>query len=140
MKQFNASQKLDSQQMLPLILLVDDEPNILKSLKRLLRGKPFNLVTATTAREALTILAENEVQVMLTDHKMPNMTGAQLIDIVHQQHPNIVSIMLSGQVDYDHVIRLLNDRLITRFIKKPWCGDELVATIEKAVTKYEENN
>lgn len=122
------------------ILLVDDEPDILRALRRVLRVKDFEILTANSASEALEILAENSVQVMLTDHKMPNMTGAELIDKVRQDYPNVVSIMLSGQADFNEVIRLLNEKSAMRFIQKPWCNKEVMSTIDKAFTQYEKNN
>ena len=122
------------------ILLVDDEPHILRSLQRLLRTKNFEIHTANNAAEALQILSEKKVQVMVTDHKMPSMTGAELIDAVKQNFPNIVSIMLSGQADYEQVIRILNDKSAMRFIKKPWCNKEVILTIEKAFKQFDISN
>ena len=107
------------------ILLVDDEPYILKSLQRTLRTLNLSVLTANNAKEALSLLAENSVQVILTDHKMPDMTGADLIDVVKREYPEIVSIMLSGQADYEQVIRLFNDRAVFKFIKKPWSNIEV---------------
>lgn len=122
------------------LLLVDDEPQILKALQRLLRNTDFTILIANNAGEALEILAEKDVHVMLTDHKMPNMTGAELIDTVRQEYPNVVSIMLSGQADFNQVIRLLNEKSAMRFIQKPWCNKEVVGTIEKAFKQYAKSN
>ncbi|MGO4893661.1 EAL domain-containing protein [Flavobacterium sp. W21_SRS_FM6] len=121
----------------PKILLVDDEPHILQALQRLLRKKECEILSANTALEALDILSKNDVQVMLTDHKMPQMTGAELIETVRHSYPNVISIMLSGQADFDQIIRLLNDKSAMRFIKKPWSNHEIVETIEKAFNLYE---
>lgn len=118
------------------ILLVDDEPNVLRALERLLRNQKLVVYTANNAAEAMIQLAQNPIQVMLTDHKMPETTGAQLIDQVRAKHPNIVSIMLSGEADFEQVIRLLNEKAAMRFIKKPWNNAEIVETIEQAFKHY----
>jgi EAL domain-containing protein (putative c-di-GMP-specific phosphodiesterase class I)/response regulator RpfG family c-di-GMP phosphodiesterase len=122
------------------LLLVDDEPHILRSLQRVFRTKNFEIYLANSGAEALQILSEKKIQVMVTDHKMPNMTGVELIDIVKQDFPNVVSIMLSGQADYEQVIRVLNEKSAMRFIKKPWCNKELVQTIEKALKHFDISN
>ncbi|MDC0603123.1 EAL domain-containing protein [Aliiglaciecola sp.] len=121
------------------ILLVDDEPYILKSLQRTLRTLNLSVLIANNAKEALSLLAENSVQVILTDHKMPDMTGADLIDVVKREYPEIVSIMLSGQADYEQVIRLFNDRAVFKFIKKPWSNIEVIEAIETAFSQYNDS-
>ena len=118
------------------ILLVDDEPHILSALQRTLRALNLSVLTANNAGEALAILAENSVQVILTDHKMPDMSGADLIEIVKREYPDIISIMLSGQADYEQVIHLLNERAVFKFIKKPWSNTEVLETIETAFSQY----
>jgi EAL domain-containing protein (putative c-di-GMP-specific phosphodiesterase class I)/DNA-binding response OmpR family regulator len=121
------------------ILLVDDEPAILKSLRRLLRSEDFEILVANGAAEALQILAEVDVQVMLTDYKMPDMNGAELIQVVRQEYPHIISLILSGQADLDQVIRLLNSRSAMRFIQKPWSNKEIVRIIDQAFKVYEKS-
>lgn len=121
---------------LQTVLLVDDEPYILKSLQRTLRTQNLSVITASSAREALTILAKTPVQVLLTDHKMPDMTGADLIEEVRKKYPDIISIMLSGQADYEQVIRLMNERAVLKFIKKPWSNTEVIEAIETAFSRY----
>ncbi|GEM_PF-693367 len=119
------------------LLLVDDEPNILSALRRSLRHLNWQVFTASSAQDALNILEKNTIQVLLTDHKMPKMTGAELIEQVRALYPDVVSIMLSGQADYERVINLLNDRKMLRFVKKPWNTDELVNNIEAALAHYQ---
>lgn len=118
------------------ILLVDDEPNVLLALERVLRNQKVVVYKANNAVEAMIQLSQNPIQVMLTDYKMPETTGAQLIDQVRAKHPNVVSIMLSGEADFEQVIRLLNEKAAMRFIKKPWNNAEIVETIEQAFKHY----
>jgi EAL domain-containing protein (putative c-di-GMP-specific phosphodiesterase class I)/DNA-binding response OmpR family regulator len=122
------------------ILLVDDEPAILKSLKRLLRSEDFEILVANGGTEALQILAEVDVQVMLTDYKMPDMNGAELIQVVRQEYPHIISLILSGQADLEQVITLLNSKSAMRFIQKPWSNKEIVRIVDQAFQVYEKSH
>lgn len=115
------------------LLLVDDEPNIIKSMRRALRGEGYQFLTANSANEALDILSSEEVDVVISDHRMPGMTGAELFAQVQQRKASPVGIMISGQADMDAVIDAVNDGNIYKFLHKPWKNETLREVVDSAV-------
>ncbi len=122
------------------LLLVDDEKSVLSALKRNLMKQPFEVFTAESANDAYEILATNDIQVMMTDFKMPNESGAELIANVSSSYPEVVSLMLSGQADYEQVVDLMSSKSIVKFIKKPWLKSDLVNAVRQAFTHYHQMN
>ncbi|HXV36983.1 MAG TPA: HD domain-containing phosphohydrolase [Myxococcota bacterium] len=114
------------------VLFVDDEPNILKSLQRLLRNEDMNVLCAATGAEALRMLEESPAQVVVTDQRMPEMTGVELLSAVRQRHPEIIRMMLTGFTEIKVAVEAINQGEIYRLITKPWNDDELRATIRQA--------
>jgi DNA-binding NtrC family response regulator len=121
----------------PSVLLVDDEPDILFSLHALLR-REFDLVTAESGRAALDSLAERPTHVLLTDQRMPGMTGAELLAQSRRISPETVSIMFTGYADLKAVIEAVNHGQIFRYITKPWDPDDLLAVLWEAAAHYEQ--
>jgi response regulator RpfG family c-di-GMP phosphodiesterase len=119
------------------ILLVDDEPEILFSLKGLLR-REFELHTAESGDEALEILDKHEIHVVMTDQRMPNMTGAQLMSRVKNESPDSIRIIFTGYADIKAVIDAVNNGGIHRYITKPWDPDELIELLHEATAVYAE--
>ena len=120
--------KLDSN-----ILLVDDERNILTSLKRLLRPLKYNVHMATSGAEGLTILEENPIDVVISDMRMPEMDGAEFLDRVNLQWPDTIRILLTGYSDIGSTIKAVNKGKIFQYIAKPWQDEALKTSIEKAM-------
>ena len=119
------------------ILFVDDEDKILKSLKRGLMDKPYNLLFANSGKEALQILEENEVHVIVTDMRMPEMTGLELLRIVKEMYPRVVRLVLSGYTQVTTLLTAINQGEIFRFITKPWkLEKEFKTVIDQAVEQY----
>ncbi len=114
------------------ILFVDDEPNILKSLQRLLRQDEMNVLCASTGVEALEILGKTPAQVFVTDQRMPEMSGVDLLSAVRERHPEIIRMMLTGFTEIKIAVEAINQGEIYRLITKPWNDDELRATIRQA--------
>jgi putative nucleotidyltransferase with HDIG domain len=114
------------------VLFVDDEVNILKALQRLLRSEPMNVLCASRAQEALELLDKQECQVVVTDQRMPEMSGVDLLSQVRQRFPDIVRMMLTGYTEMDVAVDAINRGEIYRLITKPWNDDELRATIRQA--------
>jgi response regulator RpfG family c-di-GMP phosphodiesterase len=114
------------------VLFVDDEINILKALQRLLRQEDMNVLCASHAQEALEILSKTKAQVVVTDQRMPEMSGVDLLSAVRQRHPDIVRMMLTGYTEMDVAVEAINRGEIYRLITKPWNDDELRATIRQA--------
>jgi CheY-like chemotaxis protein len=119
------------------ILLVDDEEPILSSLKRLLLKEPYSVVTASSAMLALECLESEDFAILLTDHRMPRMSGMELLERVRNAYPDTVRIMLSGQADLNEVMEALEQGELSLFIKKPWDTPKLKFALLEAVSQYE---
>jgi len=122
--------------MKPSILLVDDEVNVLRSLRRVLQRAGFKVAVAESGSEALKYLEKSDVSIIMTDYRMPKMTGADLLREVKIHWPGIINIVLSGHADFNSVVELLNQGLAIKFLQKPWHENELVSTIEQAQQLY----
>ena len=118
------------------ILLVDDEPEILFSLRGLLR-KEFDLHTANSGAEALEVLRRHPVQVIMSDQRMPEMTGVELLRRARGECPQAVRIVFTGYADIKAVIDAVNQGQIYRYLTKPWDPDELLAVLGQACEEYD---
>ncbi|MBL8612079.1 MAG: response regulator [Myxococcales bacterium] len=119
--------------MKPNVLFVDDEPQVLESLRALLRKEPFRILTAESAAAALEILARESVAVVVSDERMPGVSGSELLTKVKELYPSTVRIMLTGQASLDAVVRAINEGEIYRFLSKPLKSDELGAAVRRAL-------
>ncbi len=119
------------------ILLVDDEPNILKALKRILRTDGYKIYTADGGEEALAFLTDHPVGVIISDHRMPGMTGTELLAIVKDLYPDTIRIVLSGYSDLETITEAINEGSIYKFLCKPWDDAHLRTTIKEAFENYE---
>ncbi|MDG2220563.1 MAG: response regulator [Rubripirellula sp.] len=121
----------------PHILLVDDEPEILHSLKGLLR-REFTLHTAETGPQALEILRQHAIQVIMTDQRMPQMTGAQLLGQAKAISPDTIRILFTGYADIKAVVDAVNQGQVYRYLTKPWDPDELVDLLSSATAEHQQ--
>lgn len=120
------------------ILFVDDEERVLKSLERGLLDEPYNTLFATSGKKALEVLEESEVQVIVTDMCMPEMSGLELLRIVKDEYPYIVRLVLSGYTEIDVLLKAINSGEILRFITKPWKSFwELKTILRQAIEYYD---
>lgn len=119
------------------VLLVDDEPNILSALRRVLRRDGYEIFTAQSGEEALELLANNPVMVILSDQRMPNMTGTEFLSRVKIMHPRTVRIILSGYADLNSITEAINKGEIYKFRTKPWDDEELRNDVREAFLHYE---
>lgn len=119
------------------LLVVDDEPAIIASLKRLFRREGYNVLSAPGGAEALDLLARLEVGVVISDARMPEMSGSEFLGRVRELHPDTVRIMLSGYTDLQAVTSAVNRGEIFRFMTKPWDDAELIETVRDAFRHYE---
>jgi len=111
------------------ILFVDDELSILSTLKRLLRREPYDILTADSGQQGLEILADNSVDIVISDMRMPHMSGAEFLQQVKQRYPHTKRIIMSGYADIEAVVDAVNKGGICHFISKPWDNDELKTII-----------
>lgn len=117
--------------MLERILFVDDEEQILKAFKRLFMDTEYEIITAQSGEEALNILKEEDVDIIVSDMKMPSMTGYELLSKVKEKYPSIVRIILSGFSDERIVFDALQKNIAKLYILKPWENDVFIKTLEK---------
>jgi response regulator RpfG family c-di-GMP phosphodiesterase len=118
------------------VLFVDDEPFILKAMKRLFHNDPLNILTASNGREGLEVIKSQPVQLLVSDNIMPEMTGVELIRHVKRCSPDTIRIILSGQSDMDSVLRAINDGEAYRFVLKPWNDIDLKVTVNLALAHF----
>ena len=111
------------------LLLVDDEPNLTSALVRSLDRTQFEIFTADSAQQGLMILAGNDIDVVVSDERMPGMTGSQFLTEVRKKWPNTIRMILSGQADLEAAVRAINEGEVYRFLLKPCHPKELQMTI-----------
>lgn len=119
------------------VLFVDDEVNILKAIQRLLRHEPMRVLTATNPLEALEIMRKTPAQVVVTDQRMPDMSGVEFLSAVRDQHADVIRMMLTGYTEMNIAVEAINRGEIYRLITKPWNDDELRATLRQAFDHYD---
>ncbi|MBI5753318.1 MAG: response regulator [Hydrogenophilales bacterium] len=119
------------------LLLVDDEQNILSALGRLFRRDGYRIFTANGGREGLALLAENKVGVILSDQRMPEMSGSEFLSQVTTLYPDTVRIMLSGYTDLASVTDAINRGAIYKLLTKPWEDELLRDNVRQAFEHYE---
>jgi diguanylate cyclase (GGDEF)-like protein/PAS domain S-box-containing protein len=119
------------------LLLLDDEENILNALVRLLRRDGYRILKTTSAHEALAMLATHSVGVIISDQRMPEMSGVDFLRRAKQLHPNSIRIVLSGYTDLNSVTEAINEGAVYKFLTKPWEDDLLRANISEAFQRYE---
>ena len=119
------------------LLLVDDEPNILSALKRQLRGSGLRILTAPGGKEGLALLETEPVDVIVSDQRMPGMTGVEFLRAVKNSHPDTVRIVLSGFTELQSVTDAVNEGAIYKFLTKPWDDTQLREHIQEAVRHKE---
>lgn len=117
------------------ILYVDDEMNNLMSFKATFRLK-YNVFTAISGDEAIRILNEHPVEIIVTDQRMPNMTGVEFLEMVLKINPEPMRILLTGYADLNAVIDAVNKGKIFHYLSKPWNEEELDMTIQRAYDIY----
>ncbi len=119
------------------ILFVDDEKKVLMSLKRGLLDEPYRSLFAESGKEALEVLEKEEVHVIVTDMRMPEMSGLELLKIVKEKYPQIVRLVLSGYTQITTLLTAINQGEIFKFITKPWkLEEEFKCVIRQAVEYY----
>lgn len=117
----------------PVILLVDDEPAILSSLRRLLRATKYKVLTAEGGEAALEILASNAVDLIISDMRMPYMNGAEFLSRARALYPDSMRILLTGYSEIDSAVRAINEGGVYRYLTKPWDDNDLLLTVNQAI-------
>ena len=118
------------------LLVVDDEPDVGQSVHDLLR-RQYRVLQATSADEGLRILQENEVHLIMTDQRMPSITGVELLAKVRVRYPSAIRMLYTGYLDLEAIIAAINQGHIFRFLKKPWEPEELETAVREAAAEYD---
>jgi len=118
------------------ILYVDDEANNLVSFNAAFR-KYYNVFTATSAKEGVAILRKNDIQVIITDQRMPEMTGVQFLEAIIPDYPDTIRMILTGFSDIEAIVKAINCGHVFRYLTKPWDEQELKQTIDAGLSIYE---
>lgn len=120
------------------ILLVDDEPLVIATLGRALRRAGHRALTVTTPQEAMAILDEGGVDLIVSDVDMPGMSGLDLVARVRERHPHIVRFLLTGHQSFDAAIDAINHGEVHRYFTKPWSTQEILAAIDEMLARLDE--
>lgn len=120
------------------LLLVDDEEDITAALARLLRAGQYRILRAHSGKEGLALLAQNTVGVIVSDQRMPEMTGVEFLSQVRERYPKTIRMVLSGQADLAAVMDAINRGAVYKFLSKPWENSALLASVEEAFLYYEQ--
>lgn len=119
------------------ILLVDDEPNVLRALQRVFRQENYQVVTAGSGQEALDLLRRETFHLMISDYMMPVINGGELLRQAKALHPELIRIMLTGHADTGAIMAAINEGAVYKFILKPWNDDDLRVTVALALEQSE---
>lgn len=117
----------------PVVLLIDTHPDVLERLAQLLRLESFELCSATTAVEALAILARQPVDLVMSAARLPDMDGATLLAQIHRDYPHTVRLLLTGETDLSLIIKAINEGQIYRYLSKPWKDEELLLALRQSL-------
>jgi response regulator RpfG family c-di-GMP phosphodiesterase len=117
------------------ILIVDDQPNILAALKRLL-GDEYNVFTAPDGKSALSIMELHDIALVLTDYRMPEMSGVELLENVKQIHPDAIRIIISGHIDQSVLMKAIKTVQVHEILSKPWREEEITFSIARWIEQY----
>lgn len=119
--------------MADTVLFVDDEPGITQSIKRALRKEPYEIITANSAEEALELLKQHRASVVVSDEKMPKVSGSEFLSAVRREYPDTVRMLFTGYASLETATRALNAGEVFRFLKKPCNEIDLAIAIRQGL-------
>lgn len=118
------------------LLVVDDEADVADSIHDLLR-REFLVLKARSADEGCRLMKENEVHIIMTDQRMPKITGVELLAKVRVRHPKAVRMLFTGYADLEAIIAAINQGHVFQFLRKPWQPEELLEAVREAAAEYD---
>ena len=118
------------------VLFVDDEPHVRSAMQRLFADSDLRVALAADGREALSVMCAEAVAVLVADHRMPGMSGTELLERARDLSPETVRVMLTTNADLQTAIDAINQGEVFRFVLKPWDNENLQAVVEEALTRY----
>ena len=120
------------------IMIVDDEPANLRLLERIFR-EDYQVITAESGEEALELLAQHDTALLITDQRMRNMSGLELLKQTADLRPHMVRMILTGYTDVGTLVEAINSGLVYQYVTKPWSNDDLHLTVSRAIDHYASN-
>lgn len=120
------------------ILYVDDEAANLRVFKSVFK-RDYKVFIAESGMDAINIIKENQIHLLVTDQRMPGMSGVELLEQVVDDHPEMVKMILSGFSDVEDIIKAVNECGLDKYLMKPWNKEDLGATFDKALAKFQSN-
>jgi response regulator RpfG family c-di-GMP phosphodiesterase len=117
------------------LLVVDDEPEVCNAVYHLLRRR-YHVLRAHSAAEAVELLSTHDVEIILTDQRMPEVSGVQMLARIKARHPEAIRMLYTGYSDIESVVAAVNQGHIYRFLSKPWQPEELEAAVDDAAAEY----
>mgnify|MGYP000187127533 CR=1 FL=1 len=121
--------EINNENFKPTLLLVDDEENILKAIRRALRSINVNILMATSGKQGLDFLSQQPVSLIISDMRMPEMSGAEFLSQAAQKYPDIPRILMTGYSDMESTVQAINDGRISNYLPKPWSDDTLKSIV-----------
>ncbi|MHB1561282.1 MAG: response regulator [Isosphaeraceae bacterium] len=118
------------------MLIVDDEPDVCDSVHNLLR-REFRVLKAHSAEEGYRIMQEEEVHIVMSDQRMPQITGIEMLTRLKARHPHAIRMLFTGFAELESIIAAINQGHIFQFLKKPWQPEELLAAVRQAALEYD---
>jgi response regulator RpfG family c-di-GMP phosphodiesterase len=118
------------------LLVIDDEPNVCDSVHDLLR-REFRVLKATSAEEGYQLMQREEVHIIMTDQRMPRITGVELLSKVTARHPHAVRMLFTGFADLESIVAAINQGHVFQFLRKPWQPEELIDAVRQAAVEYD---
>ena len=118
------------------LLVVDDEPDVCDSVRDLLR-REFRVVTATSAQEGYRILCQEEVHIIMTDQRMPEISGVEFLVGAGARNSKAIRVLFTGYADLDSIVAAINQGHVYQFLKKPWNPEDLLGVIRAAAGEYD---
>jgi response regulator RpfG family c-di-GMP phosphodiesterase len=119
----------------PCLLVVDDEPEVCNSVDHLMRHK-YHVLRAHCAAEAIELMARHEVEIIMTDQRMPEVSGVEMLQKVKSRYPEAIRMLFTGYADINSVIAAINQGHVYRYLSKPWQPEELEAAVDDAAAEY----
>ncbi|WP_435017897.1 response regulator [Tundrisphaera sp. TA3] len=118
------------------LLIVDDEPDVCDSVHDLLR-REFRVLKAHSGAEGYRLMQEEEVHIIMTDQRMPQVSGVELLTKVKARNPQAVRMLFTGYADLESIVAAINQGHVYQFLKKPWQPEELIDAVRQAAIEYE---
>ncbi|MGE5756721.1 MAG: response regulator [Planctomycetaceae bacterium] len=119
----------------PCLLVVDDEPEVCDSVYHLLY-RNYRVLRAHSAAEAIELLSQHAVEIIMTDQRMPEITGVEMLQKIKSRYPEAIRILFTGYADLNSVVAAINQGHVYRYLSKPWQPEELEAVVADAAAEY----